>query len=307
MHGVWEPGGPGVRDAGLLSTAAVPCGRTTIASPAAVLALVAAVCRPATTPNLTHLNPNKAPLVSVAVQMVTIVDPHIKRDSEWRLFKEAEEKGLYVKNKDGNDFDGCAGGRPAAPASAPAPVPGGPSPASPRFACSPCGAMAPGRLLPGGELRPAGTPPGRQLLCAFVPSWLCSLPHATPTPQLVLAWLILLPGHAEPRCAGLVGAAVLHQGKPWGQDFHPRGTGFQPIPRKRRSRPDARQCLRQGRWALRGHAACARRRQEGPFFCRWRAWLPGLPSRLPTAASCPAAAACRCMRAVPRTCTFGMT
>lgn len=38
--------------------------------------------------------------------MVTIVDPHIKRDANWRLFKEAEEKGLYVKNKDGADFDG---------------------------------------------------------------------------------------------------------------------------------------------------------------------------------------------------------
>jgi alpha 1,3-glucosidase len=38
--------------------------------------------------------------------MVTIVDPHIKRDSAWRVFKEAEEKGLYVKNKDGADFDG---------------------------------------------------------------------------------------------------------------------------------------------------------------------------------------------------------
>lgn len=42
--------------------------------------------------------------------MVTIVDPHIKRDSGWRLFKEAEEKGLYVKNKDGADFDGWVGG-----------------------------------------------------------------------------------------------------------------------------------------------------------------------------------------------------
>jgi hypothetical protein len=38
--------------------------------------------------------------------MVTIVDPHIKRDPAWRTFKEAEEKGLYVKNKDGADFDG---------------------------------------------------------------------------------------------------------------------------------------------------------------------------------------------------------
>lgn len=40
--------------------------------------------------------------------MVTIVDPHIKRDAAWPLFKEAEEKGLYVKNREGADFDGCA-------------------------------------------------------------------------------------------------------------------------------------------------------------------------------------------------------
>ena len=38
--------------------------------------------------------------------MVTIIDPHIKRDTAWRVFKEAEDKGLYVKNKDGADFDG---------------------------------------------------------------------------------------------------------------------------------------------------------------------------------------------------------
>lgn len=43
-------------------------------------------------------------------QMVTIVDPHIKRDSAWRLFKEAEDKGLYVKNKEGADFDGWVAG-----------------------------------------------------------------------------------------------------------------------------------------------------------------------------------------------------
>ena len=39
-------------------------------------------------------------------KMVTIVDPHIKRDGEWRIFKEATERGLFVKDKDGNDFDG---------------------------------------------------------------------------------------------------------------------------------------------------------------------------------------------------------
>eukprot|EP00475_Leptophrys_vorax_P026762 TRINITY_DN3795_c0_g1_i1.p1 TRINITY_DN3795_c0_g1~~TRINITY_DN3795_c0_g1_i1.p1 ORF type:complete len:839 (-),score=204.98 TRINITY_DN3795_c0_g1_i1:902-3418(-) len=39
-------------------------------------------------------------------KMVTIIDPHIKRDSNWALHSEAQNKGYYVKNKDGNDFDG---------------------------------------------------------------------------------------------------------------------------------------------------------------------------------------------------------
>lgn len=42
-------------------------------------------------------------------QMVTIVDPHIKRDPNWRVFKEAEESRLYVQNKEGADFDGWVG------------------------------------------------------------------------------------------------------------------------------------------------------------------------------------------------------
>jgi alpha 1,3-glucosidase len=46
------------------------------------------------------------PILRLALQMVNIVDPHIKRDTAWPLFKEAEDKGLYVQNKDGADFDG---------------------------------------------------------------------------------------------------------------------------------------------------------------------------------------------------------
>ncbi|KAJ1391509.1 Glycosyl hydrolase, all-beta [Sesbania bispinosa] len=38
--------------------------------------------------------------------MVTIVDPHIKRDESFHLHKEASEKGYYVKDASGNDFDG---------------------------------------------------------------------------------------------------------------------------------------------------------------------------------------------------------
>ena len=37
--------------------------------------------------------------------MVTIVDPHIKRDNGYVVHKEAESKGLYLKDGD-SDFDG---------------------------------------------------------------------------------------------------------------------------------------------------------------------------------------------------------
>jgi alpha-glucosidase (family GH31 glycosyl hydrolase) len=39
-------------------------------------------------------------------KMVTIVDPHIKRDANYHVHKEATEKGLYIKDKTGKDFDG---------------------------------------------------------------------------------------------------------------------------------------------------------------------------------------------------------
>jgi alpha 1,3-glucosidase len=39
-------------------------------------------------------------------RMVTIVDPHMKRDDNYHIHKEATQKGLYIKNKDGGDFDG---------------------------------------------------------------------------------------------------------------------------------------------------------------------------------------------------------
>ena len=41
-------------------------------------------------------------------KVVTIVDPHIKRDPAYPIFKAAEDKGYYVKNKDNKDYDGCA-------------------------------------------------------------------------------------------------------------------------------------------------------------------------------------------------------
>ncbi|MEW5317328.1 MAG: hypothetical protein WDW38_008637 [Sanguina aurantia] len=39
-------------------------------------------------------------------KMVTIVDPHVKRDHNYYIFKEAEAAGYYVKNRNGGDFDG---------------------------------------------------------------------------------------------------------------------------------------------------------------------------------------------------------
>jgi alpha 1,3-glucosidase len=39
-------------------------------------------------------------------KMVTIVDPHIKRDPDYAVHTEATDKGLYIKDKNGKDFDG---------------------------------------------------------------------------------------------------------------------------------------------------------------------------------------------------------
>ncbi|XP_010546305.1 PREDICTED: probable glucan 1,3-alpha-glucosidase [Tarenaya hassleriana] len=39
-------------------------------------------------------------------RMVTIVDPHIKRDDSYFLHKETTQKGYYVKDSSGKDFDG---------------------------------------------------------------------------------------------------------------------------------------------------------------------------------------------------------
>lgn len=39
-------------------------------------------------------------------RMVTIVDPHIKRDHNWGTHNEATSLGYYIKDKQGNDYDG---------------------------------------------------------------------------------------------------------------------------------------------------------------------------------------------------------
>ena len=39
-------------------------------------------------------------------KMVTIIDPHIKKDDNYFIHKEATEKGYYVKDKSGADYEG---------------------------------------------------------------------------------------------------------------------------------------------------------------------------------------------------------
>ncbi|KAE8694113.1 putative glucan 1,3-alpha-glucosidase [Hibiscus syriacus] len=45
-------------------------------------------------------------LVAKGRHMVTIVDPHIKRDDSFDLHKDASQRGYYVKDATGKDFDG---------------------------------------------------------------------------------------------------------------------------------------------------------------------------------------------------------
>ena len=42
-------------------------------------------------------------------KVVTIIDPHIKRDPGYYIYQEAEQGHYFVKDKDGKDFDGCEG------------------------------------------------------------------------------------------------------------------------------------------------------------------------------------------------------
>ncbi|ORY06296.1 hypothetical protein K493DRAFT_252011 [Basidiobolus meristosporus CBS 931.73] len=39
-------------------------------------------------------------------KLVTIVDPHIKREDNYYIFEEAKKNDLFIKNSDGSDFDG---------------------------------------------------------------------------------------------------------------------------------------------------------------------------------------------------------
>ncbi|KAG8177548.1 hypothetical protein JTE90_015952 [Oedothorax gibbosus] len=39
-------------------------------------------------------------------KMVTLVDPHIKRDNSYYIYKEGTDKGLFIRNRDNNEYDG---------------------------------------------------------------------------------------------------------------------------------------------------------------------------------------------------------
>lgn len=38
--------------------------------------------------------------------MVNIVDPHIKQDNGYHLYKEAKDQDYFIRNKDNNEFQG---------------------------------------------------------------------------------------------------------------------------------------------------------------------------------------------------------
>lgn len=46
-----------------------------------------------------------ANLTAKGRKLVTIVDPHIKRDDNYHIYKEIRDKDLFVK-RDGKEFDG---------------------------------------------------------------------------------------------------------------------------------------------------------------------------------------------------------
>ena len=52
------------------------------------------------------MNKSKVVLPLLGRKMVTIIDPHIKRDGDYHIHSEAEQRQFYVKKKDGSDYEG---------------------------------------------------------------------------------------------------------------------------------------------------------------------------------------------------------
>ena len=53
-----------------------------------------------------HPKEMQAGLAAHGRKLVTIVDPHIKKDPDYYIFREAQAGGYLTKTKDGNDYDG---------------------------------------------------------------------------------------------------------------------------------------------------------------------------------------------------------
>lgn len=47
-----------------------------------------------------------ANLTAKGRKLVVIIDPHIKREAGYFVHEDATEQGLYVKDKDGNIYEG---------------------------------------------------------------------------------------------------------------------------------------------------------------------------------------------------------
>ena len=45
-------------------------------------------------------------LAATSRKLVTIIDPHVKREKSYPLFVEAESRRFYVRDRTGSDFNG---------------------------------------------------------------------------------------------------------------------------------------------------------------------------------------------------------
>lgn len=59
-----------------------------------------------------------ANLTAKGRKLVTIVDPHIKRDEGYKIYKQIKDKDMYIKDRDDREFDGwCWPGKSPCPIS----------------------------------------------------------------------------------------------------------------------------------------------------------------------------------------------
>lgn len=55
----------------------------------------------------THPSELLGALLSTGRRLVTVVDPMVKVDPAWRLYRDARDRDLFIKNKDRVDFTGA--------------------------------------------------------------------------------------------------------------------------------------------------------------------------------------------------------